>query len=376
MKGAASGAGQADECGAIRRPDAGMKPVKQDVEIGDGAIARDELVLVTGAAGFMGPPLVKALLRHGFRRIRVLVRPTSNLKRLNEAIASGEGRARVEVLCGNLLSRDDCAAAASGVSVHFHLATTSDKSYAGAFQNSVVSTRNLLEACRREPRMRRFVNISSLAVYTNSGGKTLDEDAPVGAEDGDSYVFAKLKQDELVVDYGKKFGIKYVILRPGSVFGPGKSSITGRVGIDTFGIFLHLGGPNRIPLTYIDNCSDAIVMAGVKPGIDGEVFNIIDDDLPSSRQFLRRYRRDVKRFRSIYLPHAVSYSLCRLWEKYSAWSEGQLPPVFNRRRWNCEWKKTRYDNTKIKRRLGWSPTVSMPEALDRFFAACREERGA
>ena len=159
-------------------------------------------------------------------------------------------------------------------------------------------------------------------------------------------------------------------------FGPGKSSITGRVGIDTFGIFLHLGGPNRIPLTYIDNCSDAIVMAGVKPGIEGEVFNIIDDDLPSSRQFLRQYRRKVRRFKFIYLPHAASYAMCVLWEKYSAWSKGQLPPAFNRRRWNCEWRKTRYDNAKIKRRLGWSPGVSMPMALDRFFAACREERGA
>jgi len=148
------------------------------------------------------------------------------------------------------------------------------------------------------------------------------------------------------------------------------------VGIDTFGVFMHLGGSNRIPLTYVDNCSDAIVLAGVTPGVEGEVFNIVDDDLPSSRQFLRQYKRNVKRFTSIYIPRPVSYVLCRLWEKYSNWSEGQLPPVFNRRRWNSEWKKTRYSNEKLKAKLGWTPKVSMQEGLSRYFAGCREGQSA
>ncbi len=198
----------------------------------------------------------------------------------------------------------------------------------------------------------------------------------MGEMDGDAYTFAKVKQDELVTEYGQRFGIPYVIVRPGSVFGPGKQAITGRVGIDTFGVFMHLGGSNRIPLTYVDNCSDAIVLAGVTPGVEGEVFNIVDDDLPSSRQFLRQYKRNVKRFTSIYIPRPVSYVLCRLWEKYSNWSEGQLPPVFNRRRWNSEWKKTRYSNEKLKAKLGWTPKVSMQEGLSRYFAGCREGQSA
>ena len=116
----------------------------------------------------------------------------------------------------------------------------------------------------------------------------------------------------------KKYGIPYVIVRPGSVYGPGKEAIPGRVGIDTFGIFMHLGGSNKIALTYVDNCAEAIVLAGIMKGIDGEVFNIVDDDLPSSRRFLSLYKRNVKRFKSIYVPHALSYFLCYLWEKYSA----------------------------------------------------------
>src|SRR5207244_2104757 len=97
----------------------------------------------------------------------------------------------------------------------------------------------------------------------------------------------------------------------------------------------------------------------------------IDDELPSSRRFLRLYKENVRRFKSIYVPHAVSYCLCYLWERYSVWSEGQLPPVFNRRKWYAFWRRTRYSNTKLKARLGWKPKVGAPEAFRRYFEACR-----
>ena len=187
----------------------------------------------------------------------------------------------------------------------------------------------------------------------------------------DAYCFSKIKQDEIVAEYGKRFGIPYVIVRPGYVYGPGKKAITGRVGIDTFGVFLHLGGSNKIPFTYVDNCAEAIALAGLRNGVDGEVFNVVDDDLPSSRQFLRQYKRNVRRFKSIYFPHAMSYALCYLWERYSTWSQGQLPPVFNRSGWHAFWKKTTYSNEKLKERLSWTPRVTMAEGLRRYFEACR-----
>jgi nucleoside-diphosphate-sugar epimerase len=343
---------------------------------GDLIIEPDDPILVTGATGFMGPAMVDSLLRHGFRNMRVFVRPSSNLTKLEAVAARYSANARIEAVQGNLLSRDDCSAAVRDVAVVFHLATGGDKSYPDAFMNSVVTTRNLLDAWRQQSSLRRFVNISSFAVYTNAKTRHLDEESEVGAQDGDAYTFAKLKQDELVREYGERFGIPYVIIRPGSVFGPGKEAITGRVGIDTFGVFLHLGGSNRIPLTYVDNCCDAIVLAGVTPGVEGDVFNVVDDNLPTSRQLLRQYKRNVRRFASIYVPRSVSYVLCRWWEKYSSWSEGQLPPVFNRRRWNSEWRKTRYSNAKLKAKLGWTPRVSMKEGLSRYFAGCREKLSA
>jgi nucleoside-diphosphate-sugar epimerase len=62
-----------------------------------------------------------------------------------------------------------------------------------------------------------------------------------------------------------------------------------------------------------------------------------------------------------------SYAFCYLWEKYSQYSEGQLPPVFNRRRWYAEWRRTRYSNAKLKERLGWVPKVPTKEALRLYF---------
>jgi nucleoside-diphosphate-sugar epimerase len=178
----------------------------------------------------------------------------------------------------------------------------------------------------------------------------------------------------MVSEYAKNFGIPYVVVRPGSVYGADNPTITGRVGLGTFGLFLHLGGSNTIPFTQVENCADAIALAGIVKGVDGEVFNVVDDDLPSSRRFLRQYKKEVRSFKSVYVPHVVGRTLCCLWEKYSHWSMGQLPLIFTHSRWYSEWKKTSYSNEKLKRRLGWTPKVSMEDGLHRFFQSCRQSK--
>jgi nucleoside-diphosphate-sugar epimerase len=345
----------------------------------DFIVGQDDLILITGATGFIGSSLVANLVDRGFRNLRCLARPSSKANRAEAVSAYASGSTRVDVVTGNLLSREDCNAVTEGAAVIFHLAAgRGEKSIADAFLNSVVTTRNLMEASLQHRCLKRFVNVSSFTVYTNGNkprGRLLDEACPVEAHPerrGDAYCFAKVKQDEMVTQYGSKFGLPYVIVRPGYVYGPGNEGITGRVGINTFGVFLHLGGSNTIPLSYVDNCVEAIALAGVKRGVEGEVFNVVDDDLPSSRRFLREYQKNVKRFKSIYLPHVVSYSLCYAWERYSSWSKGQLPPVFNRKEWQVAWKKTRYTNEKLKARLGWTQKVSTEEGLKRHFEACRK----
>jgi nucleoside-diphosphate-sugar epimerase len=288
-----------------------------------------------------------------------------------------------ELVTGDLLSRDDCRKAAEGVSIIYHLAAGMEKSFAGAFMNSALATRNLMDAFLQFGEAKRFVNISSFAVYSNLGlrrGALLDENCPL--EDApqkrfDAYGFGKLKQEELVREYREKYKLPYVILRPGYVFGPGKTELNGRVGINTFGFFIQVDGSHLLPLTFVDNCAEAIVLAGLKAGVDGEVFNVVDDDLLTSRQFLRLYKKKVNRF-SVRIPYFVAHLLSLIWEKYSNSSQGQLPPVFNRRRCSAEWRSNRYSNRKLHDRLGWKPKVKMDEALAAFlgqFESNGKDRG-
>jgi nucleoside-diphosphate-sugar epimerase len=333
----------------------------------------NDLILITGANGFIGSKVVETLLAYGFSNLRCFVRLSSDLTRLNEVINSFP-TANIEMVYGNLLSYNDCQAASKDVSVIFHVAAGIEKTFPGCFMNSVITTRNLLDSILQNKNCKRFLNVSSFAVYSNmkiKRGGLLDEDCEL--EDQfmsryDSYCFGKVKQDEIIIEYGEKYKIPYVIVRPGAVYGHGaKGSIHSRVGIGTFGVFLHIGGSNIIPLTYIDNCADAIVLAGIKRGINGEIFNITDDDLPSSRKFLNMYKNNVKNFKSIYIPYRVFYLICYLWEKYSKWSEGQLPLAFNRRKCSAEWKGNRYSNQKLKDLLGWKPKVSTEEGLRNHF---------
>ena len=334
----------------------------------------DDRILITGSNGFIGSKVVEKLLEYGFANVRCFVRPSSRLPRLKEVLDRLPAGRNVELVIGDLLSRDDCRKATEGISIIYHLAAGMEKSFAGAFMNSALATRNLMDAFLQFGETKRFVNISSFAVYSNLGlrrGALLDENCPL--EDApqkrfDAYGFGKLKQEELVREYGEKYKLPYVILRPGYVFGPGKTELNRRVGVGAFGFFIQVNGSNFLPLTFVDNCAEAIVLAGLKANVDGEIFNVVDDELPTGRQFLRAYKKKMKSFRSIRIPYFAGYGLCSVWEKYSKWSKGQLPLAFNRRRCIAEWKGNRYTNQKLHDRLGWKPRVPMEKAMEAFLA--------
>jgi nucleoside-diphosphate-sugar epimerase len=338
----------------------------------DYIVSRDERILVTGSSGFIGTKVVATLLNYGFTDICCFVRPSSELSRLRKTLRQFNAEKKVEIVTGDLLSPTDCQKAAAGASIIYHLAAGMEKSFAGAFMNSALATRNLMDAFLHFGEPKRFVNVSSFAVYSNlalSRGALLDENCPL--EDApqkrfDAYGFGKVKQEELVKEYGDVHDLPYVILRPGYVFGPGKRELSGRVGTSAFGFFMQVNGSQALPLVFVDNCAEAIVLAGLKPGIDGEIFNVVDDELPTGQQFLNAYKRKAKSLISIRVPYIVGYAMCLLWEKYSEWSKKQVPPAFNRRRCAAEWKGNRYSNQKLKDCLGWKPKVPMDQAMALF----------
>jgi nucleoside-diphosphate-sugar epimerase len=336
-------------------------------------VSLDDRFLVTGSNGFIGTKVVERLLEYGLTNLRCFVRPSGNLENLKKLLTQHSNAKTVELVSGDLLSREDCRRASQDVSIIIHLAAGIEKSFAGAFMNSALATRNLMDAFLEVGKPKRFVNVSSFAVYSNltlKPNSLLDETCALETapqERFDAYGFGKLKQEEIVREYATRYGLPCVTLRPGYVFGTGRQELNGRVGLKIFGPFIQVNGSNLLPLTYVDNCAEAIVLASLTPGIDGEVFNVVDDDLLTARQFLKSYKI-ARRFPSVRVPYWVAYGACYAWEKYSKWSKGQLPPAFNPRRCAANWKSQRYSNEKLKKRLGWKPRVPMKQAMETFLA--------
>ncbi len=331
-------------------------------------------ILVTGAGGFLGSVLVRKLLERGQRDIRCLVRSPNRLDQLNSTVALRPD-ARVEIMTGNLSRSEDAARAVADVDTIFHLASAMGGGAPDMFLNTVVGSRNLLDAVGDRPL--RIVLVSSFGVYGVAGlrrGAVVDEHTPLEAhpERRDIYSHTKLRQELLFLEYQNKLGFELVIMRPGVIYGPGMAGhFSARVGLPLFGVFLHLGGGNKLPLTYVENCADAIITAGLASDAAGHVYNVHDDDLPTSRQYLKRYKREVKKIRSVRVPYAALKLVSRLVERYHRYSKGQLPAIFTPYKTASLWAGNRFDNRVLKA-TGWTQQISTDEGLSRTFTYFRE----
>ena len=179
--------------------------------------------------------------------------------------------ASIEMFTGDLSSPQAVAHALENVDIVYHVAAGMRGSAADLFLNSVVASKNLLEALLPHPDI-KVVLISSFGVYGTTGlprGHILTEKTPLetSPEKRDLYSYAKLRQEQLFWEYRERSPYPLVVLRPGVIYGPSGSAISSRVGLNLFGIFLQLGGKNRLPLSYVDNCADAIVTAGPEPAV-------------------------------------------------------------------------------------------------------------
>jgi nucleoside-diphosphate-sugar epimerase len=332
-------------------------------------------ILVTGANGFLGMALVERLLAKGERDLRCLVR-SEPARASIVALGGRYPEARVEPLVGTLATPAGAAAAVSGVDLVYHLAASLAGAPADIFLSTVVASKNLLDAAVAGRPALKMVLVSSFGVYGVAGlrrGSVVDEATPLEPhrERRDVYSHAKLRQELLFREYQARHGFPLVVLRPGVIYGCGGSRVSARVGLQLGGVFLHLGGTNLLPLTYVENCADALVMAGQRPEADGQTYNVVDDDLVTAKQYLDRYRREVRPLRVLRVPYPLLWLGSWCVESYSKWSKGQLPPVFTRYRTATAWRPTRFTNAKLKA-LGWAPAVPTGEGLRRAFEWYRE----
>jgi nucleoside-diphosphate-sugar epimerase len=330
--------------------------------------------LVTGSNGFLGVALVERLLARKTPGLRLLVRPGSETKRLDAVLAKYPG-ADVEIVRGSLGSVDDAAKLLDGVGLVYHLAAALSGQPADMFLGTVVTSKNLLEAMVRLGTRPKTILISSFGVYGVADlprGHVVDEQTPLERhpERRDHYSHAKLKQELLFRDYHERHGIPLTILRPGVIYGPGGGAMSARVGLMLPGVFIYLGGKNLLPLSYVDNCAEAIAIAGEKARFDGDVYNVHDDELVTAADYLARYQREVARLRVVKLPYplAVATSAAVAW--YHRASKGQLPAILTPYKTKTSWKGNRFSNAKLHA-MGFSPIVSTEEGLARTFAYLR-----
>lgn len=327
-------------------------------------------ILVTGAGGFLGSHLTEKLAINNENQIRCLVRQKNKVERLN-AVMKKQSTNLVEIIEGNLTNKDDALSALKDIDIVYHCAAALKGAIADMFYNTVIASRNLLEGIIRA-NVKRVVLVSSFGVYGFAAlprmavvdERTLLEQHPTKR---DAYSYVKYKQEMLFWSYFKKYGLPLVVIRPGVIYGEGASEFSPRVGLKLFRYFLHLGNGNLLPLTYISNCAEAIVLAGEVPGIEGQVFNVVDDGLITSKEYLRMYKKNVRKIRSLSIPYFLLNLVSRMNEKYFAYSHGQLPDIFTVYKTRSTWKGQRFDNTKVKKVLNWIPYVTTEDGLKRFF---------
>jgi nucleoside-diphosphate-sugar epimerase len=156
------------------------------------------------------------------------------------------------------------------------------------------------------------------------------------------------------------------------IYGPGGGAFSGRVGVALPGVFLFLGGKNLLPLSFVDNCAEAICIAAERARFDGDVYNVHDDDLITCDEYMRRFQAEVRPVKVLRSPFLATMVLSRAVEWYHRHSKGQLPPIFTPYKTRAMWKGNRFSNAKLHA-LGFSPIVPTDEGLRRTFDYLRSK---
>ncbi|MCK4820605.1 NAD(P)-dependent oxidoreductase, partial [bacterium] len=187
------------------------------------------------------------------------------------------------------------------------------------------------------------------------------------------YSYSKMERERWVHEFISRNEMPTVILRPATIFGPGGPIMTPLIGISAFNkLFVTLGKEAmRLPLVYIDNLIDAILLSMDKEDVKGEVFNVIDDKGITKKDYINDYvRRIFPKSWSIFLPYWFVY-LAVFAQEILFGAIGKAP-VLTRYRLTSASNEVRYDNSKAKTNLGWTSKISVREGLDRTFGCYKE----
>ncbi len=237
--------------------------------------------VVTGAAGFIGSHLSRALLDRSWEVRGVDCFADFYPRQMKEAnLADLRGREGFELMEEDLVTCD-LGPVLEGADAVIHLAaqagvrTSWGRDFKTYTDSNILATQRLLESCRH-PWGGRFVFASSSSVYGETQDLPLGEEAPLLPLS--PYGVSKLAAERLCRLYWKNFGVSTVSLRYFTVYGPGqrpdmsfhrfiKAMLTG----ETFRIF-GTGEQSR-DFTYVGDAVEVTINA-LTAGTPGTAYNV------------------------------------------------------------------------------------------------------
>lgn len=315
--------------------------------------------LVTGASGAVGSAVVKRLVDEG-HRVRILVR------RIPDEVPEG-----VEVAIGNLGNPEVVDRAVAGADKVIHVGAAMKGSAMDFHCGTVVGTRNVLDACARHG-VTGLVHISSMSVVDwagASGSAPVSEDTPLEPrpEERGAYTQTKLAAEQMVVAAAQEGRVPAVILRPGQIFGGRIPVLTGAVARRAGGRWLVLGnGELQLPLVYIDDVVDAVLLASQGSLRGGEIIQLIDSEPLTQNQVLETMGGNARVMR---VPRPVVFLAGRLSEPVFGALKRKSPVGVYRLR--SALAELRFESDRAQELLGWRPRVGVREGLRRELARQR-----
>jgi len=326
---------------------------------------------VTGANGFIGSTLCRALLQRG-DLVRGLVRATSDLALL-------EG-VPIEQVRGDLDDLGSLVAATQDADIVYHLAAAvSDWGPLSYFrQANVQGTGNVLQAMWQN-RVPRLVYVSSVAVHSFIDAQDMDERSPQ-LPTTFPYSQTKREAEALVWRHCQEGRVAATIVRPGDLYGPGDRVVLLRLaGLLRAGIMPYVAGGHKMgAFTYVENLVDGLILAGASERAAGETYVITDGIKMTWREYFTGLTRALgyPEPRFSVSPAIACAAASALEFVYRSLGIRARPPITRYLATHMS-NNFHFSIAKASREIGYQPRIGVEEALRRTAAWLQDTlRGA